>query len=114
MTSLLYSLTVHHHPHIPEKTVDDLERLRCSYPSFILGEPIQPLEYRLDVFLSKKSFNKFFYVVLESSNNSVILKTDLLDFPCLICLVTNARVESSSTSILTIVSVIPIVGGILV
>jgi hypothetical protein len=36
-------------PHILEKTIDDLEGLRRSYPSLILSEPIQPLKYRLDV-----------------------------------------------------------------
>jgi hypothetical protein len=42
-------LTVNHIPHILEKTIDDLEGLRRSYPSLILSEPIQPLKYRLDV-----------------------------------------------------------------
>ena len=43
------SLTVNHILHILEKAIDDLEGLRSSYPSLILGEPIQPLQYRLDV-----------------------------------------------------------------
>jgi hypothetical protein len=42
-------LTVNYIPHILEKTIDDLEGLRRSYPSLILSEPIQPLKYRLDV-----------------------------------------------------------------
>jgi hypothetical protein len=42
-------LTVNHIPHILEKTIDDLEGLRRSYPSLILSEPIQPLKYRLHV-----------------------------------------------------------------
>jgi hypothetical protein len=46
---LVNLLTVNHIPHILEKTIDDLEGLRRSYPSLILSEPIQPLKYRLDV-----------------------------------------------------------------
>jgi hypothetical protein len=42
-------LTVNRIPHILEKTMDDLEGLRRSYPSLILSEPIQPPKYRLDV-----------------------------------------------------------------
>ena len=42
-------LTVNHIPHILEKTINDLEGLRRSYPSLIISEPIQPLKYRVDV-----------------------------------------------------------------
>jgi hypothetical protein len=42
-------LTVNHIPHSLEKTMDNLEGLRRSYPSLIPSEPIQPLKYRLDV-----------------------------------------------------------------
>ena len=42
-------LTVHHIPHILEKTMDDLEGLRRSHPGLIPSEPIQPMKYRLDV-----------------------------------------------------------------
>jgi hypothetical protein len=58
-------LTVHHHPHILDKTINDFEGLRRSYPSLILGEPIQPLEYCLDLLLSKKLLNKFSCVLLS-------------------------------------------------
>jgi hypothetical protein len=47
-------LTVNHIPHILEKTIDDLEGLRRSYPSLILSEPIQPLKYRLDILSPEK------------------------------------------------------------
>jgi hypothetical protein len=59
------SLTVHYHPHILDKMVDDLKSLRCSYPSLVLSETIQPLEHRLDVLLSKKLLNKFLCVALS-------------------------------------------------
>ncbi len=58
-------LTVHHHPHILDKTIYDFEGLRGSYPSLILSEPIQSLEYCLDLLLSEKLLNKFFCVVLS-------------------------------------------------
>jgi hypothetical protein len=47
-------LTVNHIPHILEKTIDDTEGLRRSYPSLILSKPIQPLKYRLDVLPPEK------------------------------------------------------------
>ena len=59
-TSNAYFLTVHHHPHILDKTIHNLERLRCSYPSLVLGESIQPVEYSFDVLLSKELLKKFF------------------------------------------------------
>jgi hypothetical protein len=58
-------LTVHHHRHILDKAINDFEGLRGSYPSLILGESIQPLEYCLDLVLSEKLLNKFFCVVLS-------------------------------------------------
>ena len=50
--------TVHHYPHILDKTINDFEGLRGSYPSLILGEPIQPLKYCIDLLLSEKFLNK--------------------------------------------------------
>ena len=47
-------LTVHHHSHILDETINDFEGLRGSYPSLILSEPIQPLKYRLDVLPPEK------------------------------------------------------------
>jgi len=58
-------LTIHHHPHILDKTINDFECLRGSYSSLILGEPIQPLKYCLDLLLSEKLLYKFFCVVLS-------------------------------------------------
>jgi len=49
-------LTFDYHPHILKKTTDDFESLRCSYPSLILRESTQSLEYRLDILLSKDLF----------------------------------------------------------
>lgn len=60
-------LTVHNHPHILDKTVNNLECLRRGDPSLILGESIQSLDYRFDVLLSKKLLNKFFCVSLSQA-----------------------------------------------
>ena len=62
VSSLVDFLTVYHHPHIPDKTVNNIKGLRCSYPSLILGESVEPLEYRFDILLSKKLLNKLFCV----------------------------------------------------
>jgi hypothetical protein len=39
-TSLVYLLTVHYHPHTPDKAVDDLEGLRCGHASLVVGESV--------------------------------------------------------------------------
>jgi hypothetical protein len=52
--------TVHHHPHVLDKTVHNFKRLRCGYPSLILGESIQPVENSLDVLISKELLKKLF------------------------------------------------------
>ena len=53
-------LTVHNYPHILDETMNNLEGLCRGYPSLILGESIQPLEYHFDVLLSKNLLNKLF------------------------------------------------------
>ena len=35
-------LAVHYHSHILNKAVDNLEGLRCGYPSLVQGESIEP------------------------------------------------------------------------
>jgi hypothetical protein len=51
-------LTVHDHIHILGKTMDDFEYLNCSHLDLILRESVQPLQYRLDVLLSKLFLNQ--------------------------------------------------------
>jgi hypothetical protein len=69
--TLVDSLTIHHHLHVLDKTVNNRECLRCGYASLILGESIKPLEYRFDVLLSKELLDQFFCVSIESG--SIIL-----------------------------------------
>jgi hypothetical protein len=52
-------LTVHHHPHILDKAINDFEGLRGSYPGLILCEPVQPPEYFLDLLFSENLLDKF-------------------------------------------------------
>ena len=61
-------LTVNHIPHILEKTIDDLEGLRRSYPSLILSEPIQPLKYRVDVLPPEQLLLDKRFCVAQSGN----------------------------------------------
>ena len=65
MTSLLYLLTVHHYPHILDKTVDNLKGLSRCYPSLVQGKSIQPLDDRFDILFSKKLLDKFFFVAVS-------------------------------------------------
>ena len=69
-------LTVNHVPHILEKTMDDLEGLRRSYPSLISSEPIQPLKYRLDVLPPEEQLlDKRFYVAWSGNIISPLTRT---------------------------------------
>jgi hypothetical protein len=88
-TSLVDSLTIHYHPHILDKMVDNLKNLRRSYPSLVLCESIQPLEHRLNVLLSKKLLSKFFCVV--SSQVALYLTKDGLTRFTLLDLFGNQR-----------------------
>jgi len=45
-------LTVHDHPPILDKTVDDLQGLHCGSASLVLREPVEPLQHRQNVALS--------------------------------------------------------------
>ena len=113
-TNLVNLLTVHYHSHILDKAVNDLEGLRSRYLSLVQGEPIQLLEYRPDVLISKELLNKVFCIASSQVIQCILRKTDSLGFPPLIRSVANARAESSSTSILTTISVIAFVGEIFV
>jgi hypothetical protein len=39
-------LTIHDNPHILDKTIDDLENLRCGDPTLVQGELIQPFQHQ--------------------------------------------------------------------
>jgi len=45
-------LTFHDHIHILDETVDDLEHLGCGSLSLDLGKSVEPLQDRLNVYLS--------------------------------------------------------------
>jgi hypothetical protein len=60
--SMVNLLTVHHHLHILDKTMDDLEDLRYRLPGLVLRQSIQPLDHRLHFLLADKLPNKFFFI----------------------------------------------------
>ena len=60
-------LTVHHDPHILNKTINDFSGLCGSYTSLVLGEPIQPLEYCFDLLFSEKFLEEKFCDTFESN-----------------------------------------------
>ena len=58
-TNHLKPLTFYDHSHILNETVDDLKRLSCSRPSFVLGKSVQPLKNRLNLILSEELLYEF-------------------------------------------------------
>jgi hypothetical protein len=114
VTSLVDLLTVGDHPHILDKTMDNLQGLRSGQFRLFLGESVKPLENRLGILLSEQLLDKFLCVPLCQLTYNTTVNTDSLGFPCLTSLVANANVERSSTSILTSISVIATVGVIFV
>ena len=60
-----YLLTIDNNSRIPDKTVYDFESLSGGRTRLVQGQPIQPLEGRLDVILSPKFLNKCFCVVMS-------------------------------------------------
>jgi len=57
--SRLSWLTIHGHPHALDETMNDSKRLGCGGPSFVVCESVQPLQDRLDIFLSENLLHKF-------------------------------------------------------
>ena len=60
-----FTITFNNHPHILDKAVYNVERLRCRRPRLVLGESVQPLKNRLDLILSKKLLDEIFYIALS-------------------------------------------------
>jgi hypothetical protein len=81
-----------------------------------LGQPVQPLENRLDVVLSQKLLQHSYCIALLSQGGMgrIDKRTDSLGRFCLTCLVARAMAERSSTIILTSISAMGPVGGTLV
>ena len=59
MTNQMNSFTFYDNSHILDETIDNLKRLSCSRPSFVLGKSVQPLENRLGLILSEELLYKF-------------------------------------------------------
>ena len=116
MTSPYSSLTVQNLLHILEETIHDFKRLRGSRAGFVLGQPVQPLENRLDVVLPKKFLQHSYCIALLSQGGMARTgkRANSLGRFFLTCLVARAMAERSSTMIFTSISDMGPVGGTLV
>jgi hypothetical protein len=106
--------TFHNHLHISDKTMDHTQGLRNNHPSLILGQSIQSLEDPLYLALPQQLLREFYCGTVTLSSGKCIAIAHLLNRPCLICFVARASTESNSAMILTMISVIIGVGGIVV
>jgi hypothetical protein len=64
----MHLLTIHDYPHILDKTVEDLEGLRCRSPRLLLSKSIKPLDHHSDLVVNasvRKHFNKSLCVALQ-------------------------------------------------
>ena len=61
-------LTIVNNPCIPDKTMDNFESLSRGRSSLVQGEPIQPLQGRINVILSTKLLHKFFCISLSQES----------------------------------------------
>ena len=64
----MHLLTIHDYPHILDKTVEDLEGLRCRNPRLLLSKSIKPLDHHSDLVVNvsfQKLLNKFLCVALQ-------------------------------------------------
>ena len=59
-------LTFKDHAHVVDKTVDNPESLSRGIASLVFCEPVQPLQNRLNVLLSKNFFYKFYCIALSN------------------------------------------------
>ena len=81
--NLVDILTVHHHLHILDKTMDNLEDLCHGLPSFVLRQPVQPLDHRVHFLLTNELPNKFIFIhnssqVISSLSDNGLTKFSLL------------------------------------
>jgi hypothetical protein len=91
--------------------VCSLQTLRSSHPNFVLGKSIQSSQRIFDVGSPNELFHVFPWATLSQHGRSIQPGINSLALLCLISLVAIDRMESTSTMILTMISVIPAVGG---
>ena len=58
-------LTTHERPHVLDESVDNSQGMSCSILGLVPGQPVKPLEDRLDVLLIEKFLHEFDCVVLS-------------------------------------------------
>ena len=88
-----------------------LQTLCSRHPNFILRQSIQSTQRVLDVCPPNELLHVFPLPTVRQHDQFITPVINSLALPCLISFVTIERMESTSTMILTIMSVIPMVGG---
>ena len=66
----MHFLTIHDCPHILDKTVEDLQGLRCRNPRLLLSESIQPLDHHSDLMVNvsfQEPLEEFLCVALSQA-----------------------------------------------
>ena len=104
--------TFHDHLHMSHQAMYHTQGLCSSHPRLVLGQSIQSVENCLNLALPQQLLRELYCDTLSQGKR--IRAEYLLNRPCLICLVARASTESNSTIILTMISVIIGVGGIVV
>jgi hypothetical protein len=61
------SLTVHDHLHIIQKTVNNSQGLRHGHAGLFQREPVQSLQYGLDLAISQQLLRKLLCIVFRGS-----------------------------------------------
>ena len=100
------------HLHILRNTMDHIQGLRSHRQTLVLRQPIQSCESSEYLVLPPQYLHEFLCHTLSMGN--VYLAVHSLNLPCFISFVVKASTESNSIIILTMISVIIGVGGIVV
>ena len=108
------SLTVHNNFHIVHETMDNLQYMRLHHAGLVLGEPVQSPQYILDLAVAQQLLCELLFKQIRESQSTDSVRDHLLSRPCLICFFAWPRMESNSTIILAIISVIKALKEILV
>ncbi len=95
--------------------MDNLQDVRLRHVCLVLGEAVQSAQYIFDLAVPQQLLCELLCNEFRNSNlYTRAVRKRLLNRPCLICFFAWARMESNSTIIFTIISVIKGLKSILV
>ena len=94
--------------------MDNLQYMRLHHAGLVLGESVQSPQYILNLAVAQQLLCELPYKKLQESQPTDSERGRLLSRPCLICFFAWPRMESNSTIILAIISVIKVLKEILV